>query len=55
MPVVELNYTNYPFEIMVCSLTSIVSWFSDDKLCQYCGIFEASAAQIEGTQMVINL
>jgi hypothetical protein len=55
MPVVELNYTNYPFKITVCILTSIVSWFSNDKLCQYCGIFEASAAQTEGTQVVINL
>jgi hypothetical protein len=50
MPVIDLNYTNFPFKITLRSLTSMGSMFSE-----YCGVFEASEVQTEGTHVVIIL
>ena len=55
MPIVELDYTNYPFKITLRSLTSMASMFDGDKLRDYHEVFEASATQTEGTHVVINL
>lgn len=54
MPVVELDYTWYPFSITISSLTSVAGLFSDETLRDYRGVFEESAAMNnEGIYVVI--
>ena len=39
MPIIELDYTYYPFKMMLHSLTSLARVFPDDKLCDYREVF----------------
>ena len=55
MPIIELDYTYYPFKMTLRSLTSLARVFPDDKFRGYREVFEASPAEAEGTHVVINL
>jgi hypothetical protein len=52
-PVVELNYTEYPFEITIRSLASVANILSEEKLRDYREVFENSVANTEGINVVI--
>jgi hypothetical protein len=54
MPVVDLDYAQYPFSITIRSLTSVAGILSDEKLRDYRGVFEQSAAvNTEGIYVII--